>query len=63
MEAWIIAGIIGILAGIVIGLSAGREQYWKGRLEGWSACEQMIMERAKADQTIDHEEIWNKLVR
>ena len=35
--------------------------YWKGRLDGWRACEDMILERAaKFDK---YKNIWSELIQ
>lgn len=35
--------------------------YWRGRQEGWKACEHMVMDRAKGNSKYDH--IWEDLIQ
>jgi len=36
--------------------------YWKGRGEGWQACENMVIDRAKENPKYNKTQIWEDLI-
>lgn len=71
----IITAIAAVSLGFFLGWQLGRKseqikEYWRGRGEGWQACEDMVMERAVENQIHDkdglkmnRDEIWETLVQ
>ena len=61
---WIVGCIaVGIIC-YLIGRSIKQDnEYWRGRGEGWKACEDMVMERAEELPQYDHEKLWVDLVQ
>lgn len=62
MEQIIIYIIIAIVIGVIANRSA-KSFYWKGRLEGWKACEDMVMGRVKKSSKYNYDEIWKDLIQ
>ena len=52
-----------IIAMTVIQLAASHRSYWKGRMEGWQACEGMVLDRAKEHASYDERNVWKDLVQ
>lgn len=37
-------------------------RYWRGRIEGWKACESMVMKRAR-EEGYDLKKVWEDLLQ
>ena len=58
--------IIGFIIGLLVGFSSKNNTgYWKGRGDGWLACENMVSERIKKIclKSDDSLKLWKKLLQ
>lgn len=58
--------VVAFYGGIRIGKSSEHiKAYWEGRLEGWTACEGMVMKRIAKSKKINitKEEAWEELLQ
>jgi hypothetical protein len=39
------------------------KEYWRGRLEGWKACEDMVLKRAEEDENYNRKDVWEDLLQ
>lgn len=52
--------IIAVL--LLVWLKRSENTYWQGRIDGWMACEDMVLQRAKEHPNYT-EKVWEDLVQ
>jgi len=56
--------VFGALVAYLVGRAHGRANgFWEGRLSGWKACEEMVMDRARKNPKYNDSELWEDLIQ
>jgi hypothetical protein len=57
----LVAAMVLISASLI--KTRSNKAYWRGRGDGWRACEDMVLDRAEKNENYSRQAVWEELIQ